>query len=532
MERSRITIPPLQTDGVLRAMGRRSRLPTPQSFLPSSHCWSRSVVRATRPACYRRTAWAPRNSRATPSSPARSRMDRCWRLTSRAASFPPARLGRRAPRAAWLYGLAGQEGRLEIRPGPTGAQGPAGPPGPTDNLTYVSADIPAGTQYSPATSGEAKCPAGQHAVSGGFDAPSSGEEQSSERWLRGRARPDRPPMVGRNHHDVRDDRVRDLLVQRHRLPGGRDPMIAAAGFRSSASARHQRSADHSPRPSLFVAAAAGTCVAGLSAFSGGYYPRSWGVAGLACLAVALGSAAVVAAGRASRARRARCSFALTGFTVWVGVSALRPEAATLAVPELERAAFYLVVVWAGLAASRHAADAAEALVGGVLCGDRGRLLQRTRALPLPGSHGARPLRGAASLPARRLCQRDGHPRGDRAPARAGGSLSRRLLRLPSAGRGSLRSACDDSLVHAERWRCRRARGGWGRHGCALPAPAQARCDRRSGVPIAACLSCGSARARRSATRRRARAPLSGAATPWRPRSCSSRSPRPRSPSCS
>lgn len=58
-------------------------------------------------------------------------------------------------------------------PGADGAQGPTGPPGPTDNLTYVSADIPAGTQYSPATSGEAKCPAGQHAVSGGFNAPSA-----------------------------------------------------------------------------------------------------------------------------------------------------------------------------------------------------------------------------------------------------------------------------------------------------------------------------------------------------------------------
>jgi hypothetical protein len=37
------------------------------------------------------------------------------------------------------------------------------------NLTYVSANIPAGSQYAPATSGEVKCPAGQHAVGGGVD---------------------------------------------------------------------------------------------------------------------------------------------------------------------------------------------------------------------------------------------------------------------------------------------------------------------------------------------------------------------------
>ncbi len=83
------------------------------------------------------------------------------------ASGPPGPAGPAGPAGA--TGAAGATGS----PGKDGAQGPTGPPGPTDNLTYVSADIPAGTQYSPPTSGEAKCPAGQHAVSGGFDAPTA-----------------------------------------------------------------------------------------------------------------------------------------------------------------------------------------------------------------------------------------------------------------------------------------------------------------------------------------------------------------------
>ena len=80
----------------------------------------------------------------------------------------PAALGAEAgPPGA--VGPAGATGAT----GSTGAQGAAGPSGPADALTYVSASVPAGTQYSPATSGEAKCPTGQHAVSGGFDAPST-----------------------------------------------------------------------------------------------------------------------------------------------------------------------------------------------------------------------------------------------------------------------------------------------------------------------------------------------------------------------
>ncbi len=142
-------------------------------------------------------------------------------------------------------------------------------------------------------------------------------------------------------------------------------MIAAAGLRSASARRRGQLALRGP--SVFVFAAAGVGVAGLSESSGGYYPQSWGVAGLSCLAVALGS---MLWSRPVGLPRSAWSLlgALTGFTACVGVSALRPGAATLAVPELQRAALYVMVVWAGLAVSRRADDAAEALVAGLLVG--------------------------------------------------------------------------------------------------------------------------------------------------------------------
>ena len=118
---------------------------------------------------------------------------------------------------------------------------------------------------------------------------------------------------------------------------------------------------------MFIFSAAGAGVAGLSAFSGGYYPQSWGVAGLACLAVALGSL-LWSRSLGLSASAWSLLAALAGLAAWTGVSALRPGAATLAVPELERTALYVLVVWAGLAASRCTADAAEALVAGLLVG--------------------------------------------------------------------------------------------------------------------------------------------------------------------
>ena len=142
-------------------------------------------------------------------------------------------------------------------------------------------------------------------------------------------------------------------------------MIAAAGFRSASARRRGRLALSGP--SVFIFAAAGAGVAGLSAFSGGYYPQSWGVAGLACLAVALGSLLWSRSLGLSPSAWSLLA-ALAGLAAWMGVSALRPGAATLAVPELERTALYVIVVWAGLVASRCTADAAEALVAGLLVG--------------------------------------------------------------------------------------------------------------------------------------------------------------------
>jgi hypothetical protein len=84
------------------------------------------------------------------------------------------------PGPAGPAGAAGPEGQAGAAgpAGPQGATGPTGPVATPDNLTYIATDVPAGTQYSPLTSGEAACPAGQHAVGGGFDAPDATAQSS------------------------------------------------------------------------------------------------------------------------------------------------------------------------------------------------------------------------------------------------------------------------------------------------------------------------------------------------------------------
>ena len=138
-----------------------------------------------------------------------------------------------------LLAIDFKSGQLPSGPaGPAGSAGPAGPrrrrgpqvrrsdrarrstgPGRAvgpDRYPHVRLrEHPRGNAVLACDEREATCPAGQHAVSGGFDAPSSGEEQSSQRW-RGHRHRRKQRVVGCNHHDVRDDRVRDLLVQRHR----------------------------------------------------------------------------------------------------------------------------------------------------------------------------------------------------------------------------------------------------------------------------------------------------------------------------
>src|SRR5262249_16998459 len=101
----------------------------------------------------------------------------------------------------------------------------------------------------------------------------------------------------------------------------------------------------------------------LSGFSGGYYPTAWGWATLACLCAAVG---FLLARR--RAGLTRGDWTLLGtfaaFTVWVGVSALRPGLATLAVPELERTAPYLVFLWVALVGFRRASLRPGSVVAG------------------------------------------------------------------------------------------------------------------------------------------------------------------------
>jgi O-Antigen ligase len=140
-------------------------------------------------------------------------------------------------------------------------------------------------------------------------------------------------------------------------------MAAAAGLCSASARRRGLSAFGGS--SAFAFATAG--VVALSAFSGGYYPQSWGWASLGCLALALGS--VLRSRRIGLPTPAWVFLAgLTGFAAWVGASTLRPGAATLAVPELERTVLYVLIVWASLVVSRHAADAAGSLLAGLLAG--------------------------------------------------------------------------------------------------------------------------------------------------------------------
>ena len=120
-----------------------------------------------------------------------------------------------------------------------------------------------------------------------------------------------------------------------------------------------------PSTVAFVGAS-GTVVA-LSAFSGGYYPTAWGWATLGVLGVGVG---FLLAPRRFRLTRGDWSLlgTLAAFTVWVAVSALRPGLATLAVPELERTALYLIFVWVALVGCRRASLPPHLILAGTLTG--------------------------------------------------------------------------------------------------------------------------------------------------------------------
>jgi hypothetical protein len=109
-------------------------------------------------------------------------------------------------------------------------------------------------------------------------------------------------------------------------------------------------------------------VAGLASADGGYYPRVWGVAGLAACAVAL--AALVGAKRIALGRREWLMLAaMAALLAWTAAAATRPGLATAAVPELERGGLYLAVLWAALLVVRR--ETAVACLGGLLTGTVG-----------------------------------------------------------------------------------------------------------------------------------------------------------------
>jgi hypothetical protein len=122
-----------------------------------------------------------------------------------------------------------------------------------------------------------------------------------------------------------------------------------------------------PRLANVLAFAFGTlAVLTLGVDAGGYYPRAWEWGSLAALGVA---SVVLAVRRRLEVSRNewRMLSALAGLVAVIAVTtAGRTDVATLAVPELERAGFYLVVLWAAIVLP--ARRSSRALPGGVLAG--------------------------------------------------------------------------------------------------------------------------------------------------------------------
>ncbi len=98
-------------------------------------------------------------------------------------------------------------------------------------------------------------------------------------------------------------------------------------------------------------------VVGLANFNGGFYPSAWGFGALASCCVAI--VALLGANGVDLARREWLMLGgLAAFLAWIAVTAMRPDLATAAVPELERGGLYLGVVWAALLVLRRRTVAA------------------------------------------------------------------------------------------------------------------------------------------------------------------------------
>src|SRR4051794_26241643 len=101
-----------------------------------------------------------------------------------------------------------------------------------------------------------------------------------------------------------------------------------------------------------AAALSATLVIALSLDAGGYFANAWTRTALAALAVV-----AAASMKGSRLRLERLDrLAIGAFGAWllvIAVGAMQPGAATTGVPEVERNAMYLLVLWAALQVLRR-----------------------------------------------------------------------------------------------------------------------------------------------------------------------------------
>lgn len=145
-----------------------------------------------------------------------------------------------------------------------------------------------------------------------------------------------------------------------------------------AGARQQRGGREGSAATMLLS---GALVLALSVQSGAYYPQAWGPSALATLAVAAG--ALVVTGRVPLQRRDWWFVAAAlGWLGWVGLETARPAAATTGMPEVERGALYVALLWTALIVLRR--ETVRACVAGVLAGTVAVALLGLGAALFPG----------------------------------------------------------------------------------------------------------------------------------------------------